>query len=125
MVELLAHLIINAVLLLIVARIVPGLHVKGLGSAIIGAMVLGLVNFLVWPVMVLLTLPLTVLTMGLFLLVINGFMLCLVSMFVPGIRLRGFGSAIVASLLFSLLNFAVAAMIGPQGQTVRMNIGWI
>jgi putative membrane protein len=125
MVELLAHLIINAVLLLIVARIVPGLHVKGLGSAIIGAMVLGLVNFLVWPVMVILTLPLTVLTMGLFLLVINGFMLCLVSMFVPGIRLRGFGSAIVASLLFSLLNFAVAAMIGPQGQTVRMNIGWI
>ena len=111
MVELLLRLTINAVLLLVVSRLVPGLHVEGWGSAFIGAMVLGLVNFFVRPVMVILTFPLTILTLGLFLLVVNAIMLWLVSGLVPGIHLRGFGSAILGSLLFSLLNLAVSAMV--------------
>ena len=111
MVELLVRLIINAALLLIVSRLVPGLYVEGWGSAFIGAMVLGLVNFFVKPVMVILTFPLTILTLGLFLLVVNALMLWLVSGLVPGIHLRGFGSAILASLLFSLLNLAVSSML--------------
>ena len=114
MAELLAHLVITAALLLIVARIVPGVHVEGWGSAFIGAMVLGLVNSFVRPFMVLLTLPLTVLTLGLFLLVVNALMLGLVSMLVPGIQLKGFGSAILGSLLLSLLNLAITALIGPK-----------
>jgi putative membrane protein len=91
MVELLARLIINAVLLLIISWLVPGLYVEGWGSAFMGAIVLGLVNFLVKPVMIILTLPLTMITLGLFLLVINALMLWLVSGLVPGIRLEGFG----------------------------------
>ena len=114
MVELLAHLVITATLLLIVARIVPGVHVEGWGSAFIGAIALGLVNFFVRPLMVLLTLPLTVLTLGLFLLVVNALMLGLVSMLVPGIQLKSFGSAILGSLLLSLLNLAITALIGPE-----------
>ena len=86
MIELLAHLVVNAALLLIVARLVTGLRVEGWGSAFIGALVLGLVNFFVRPVMVILTLPLTVLTLGLFLLIVNACMLWLVSVLVPGIR---------------------------------------
>jgi putative membrane protein len=111
MVELLARLIINAALLLVVSRLVPGLSVEGWGSAFIGAMVLGLVNFFVKPVMVILTFPLTILTLGLFLLVVNALMLWLVSGLVSGIHLRGFGSAILASLLFSLLNLAISAVV--------------
>jgi putative membrane protein len=111
MVELLARLIINAALLLVVSRLVPGLSVEGWGSAFIGAMVLGLVNFFVKPIMVILTFPLTILTLGLFLLVVNALMLWLVSGLVSGIHLRDFGSAILASLLFSLLNLAISAMV--------------
>ena len=111
MVELLARLIINAALLLIISRLVPGLYVEGWGSAFIGAIVLGLVNFFVRPVMVVLTFPLTVVTLGLFLLVVNGLMLWLMAALVPGIQLRGFGSAILGSLLFSLLNLAISSMV--------------
>ena len=115
MVELLARLIINAALLLIVSRLVPGLYVEGWGSALIGAMVLGLVNFFVKPVMVILTFPLTLLTLGLFLLVVNALMLWLVSVLVPGIHLQGFGSAMIGSLLFSLLNLAISSIVRREG----------
>jgi putative membrane protein len=110
-VELLVRLVINAVLLLIVAGMVPGLYVEGWGSAFMGAIVLGPVNFFVKPVMVILTLPLTMITLGLFLLVVNALMLWLVSGLVPGIRLEGFGSAILGSLVLSLLNLAISAIV--------------
>ena len=115
MVELLARLAINAALLLFVARLVPGIYVEGWTAAFIGAMVLGLVNFFVRPVMLILTFPLTIVTMGLFLLVINGFMLWLVSGLVPGIHIRGFGSALLGSLLFSILNLALSALLRRGG----------
>jgi len=115
MIDLLARLIINAALLLFVSRLVPGLYVEGWGSAFIGAIVLGVVNFFVKPVMVILTFPLTIMTLGLFLLVVNALMLWLVSALVPGIHLQGFGSAIVGSLLFSLLNLAVSALVRREG----------
>jgi putative membrane protein len=111
MVELLARLVINAGLLLFVSSLVPGIYVEGWTSALFGAMVLGLVNFFVRPVMVILTFPLTILTLGLFLVVVNGLMLWLVSGLVPGIHLQGFGSAILGSLLFSILNLAISAMM--------------
>jgi len=110
-IELLTRLIINAALLLFISRLVPGLYVEGWGSAFMGAMVLGLVNFFVKPVMVILTLPLTMITLGLFLLVVNALMPWLVSGLVPGIRLEGFGSAILGSLVLSLLNLAISAMV--------------
>ena len=115
MVELLARLVINAALLLFVSRLIPGLYVEGWGSAFIGAVVLGLVNFFVRPVMVILTFPLTILTLGLFLLVVNGLMLWLVAGLVPGIHLQGLGSAILGSLLFSLLNLAISAIVRREG----------
>jgi putative membrane protein len=115
-IELLSRLIINAALLLIISRLVPGLYVEGLGSAFLGAVALGLVNLFVRPVMVILTLPLTIITLGLFLLVVNALMLWLVSGLVPGIRLEGFGSAILGSLLLSLLNLAISAIVKGRGK---------
>ena len=113
MIAFLAHLLITAALLLLVANLVRGIQVAGWGTAFLGAIVLGLVNAFVRPVMVLLTLPLTVLTFGLFLLVVNALMLWLAAALVPGIRVQGFGPALLGSLLLTLLNIAVASLVGP------------
>ncbi|QJD28897.1 phage holin family protein [Methylococcus geothermalis] len=113
MVAFLVHLFFTAALLLLVAHLVRGVEVEGWGSAILGAIMLGLVNAFVRPVMVLLTLPFTILSFGLFLLVINAFMLWMVSVLVPGIRIHGFASALLGSLLLTLLNMGVASLLGP------------
>jgi putative membrane protein len=101
------HLLLTAVLLLVVARVVRGVEIKSFGSALIGALVLGLVNALVRPIMVLLTLPLTILTFGLFLLVINALMFGLAAALVPGIRVRGFLPALFGSVLLTVLNLLI------------------
>lgn len=113
MVAFFVHLLVTAALLLLVANLVSGVRVAGWGEAFLGALVLGLVNAFVRPVMVLLTLPLTVLTFGLFLLVINAIVLWLVAALVPGIEVRGFGPALLGSLLLTVLNVAVALLVGP------------
>jgi putative membrane protein len=107
MLAFLAHLIVTAALLLLVANFVRGVEVHGWGSALIGALVLGFVNAVVRPLMVLLTLPFTILTFGLFLLVVNALMLWLVAALVPGIRIHGFVPALLGSLTLTLLNLAV------------------
>jgi putative membrane protein len=107
-----AHLFITAALLLVVTRLVPGVKVEGWKPAFIGALVMGLTNAVVKPVMIVLTLPLTIITLGLFLLVINALMLRLVGALVPGIKVQGFGSALLGSVVLALLNLAVEAMIG-------------
>ncbi|MDD2767477.1 MAG: phage holin family protein [Methylococcus sp.] len=109
----LVHLFFTAALLLLVAHLVRGVEVEGWGPAILGAIMLGLVNAFVRPVMVLLTLPFTILSFGLFLLVVNAFMLWLVSALVPGVRIQGFAAALFGSLLFTLLNMGVASLMGP------------
>jgi putative membrane protein len=114
MTQFLAHLVITAALLLLVANVVRGVSVQGWGPAILGALALGLVNAFVRPLMVLLTLPLTVLSFGLFLLVVNALMLWLVAALVPGIRVQGFGAALVGSLLLTLLNLGVSALTAPR-----------
>lgn len=107
MVGFLLHLLLTAGAILIVANIVSGVQVSGFGAALIGALVLGLVNAIVKPVMIVLTLPLTILTLGLFLFVLNALMLWLVSAVVPGFQIRGFWAALVGSLLLTLLNIII------------------
>ena len=114
MTQFLAHLFITAALLLLVANLVRGVQVEGWGPAILGALALGLVNAFVRPLMILLTLPLTVVTFGLFLLVVNALMLWLVAALVPGFRVQSFGAALLGSLLLTLLNLGVAALTGPR-----------
>ena len=107
----LEHLMLSAALLLLVSNLVRGVHVQGWGSALIGALVLGFVNAVVRPLMVLLTLPFTILTFGLFPLVVNALMLWLMAALVPGIRVQSFGSALLGSLVLTLLNLAVELLI--------------
>ncbi|SFJ63532.1 phage holin family protein [Planctomicrobium piriforme] len=112
MLEFLAHLFITAALLMLVSNYVKGVSVSGWGPALLGALVLGIVNALVRPVMVLLTLPITIITFGLFLLVINALMLWLVAALVPGIKIQKFGSAFLGALLLAVLNSIIHWMIG-------------
>jgi putative membrane protein len=87
--------------------VVGGVQVSGFGAALIGALILGFVNAFVRPVMILLTLPLTIVTLGLFLFVLNAFMLWLVAALVPGFQISGFGAALLGSLLLTVLNILI------------------
>ena len=113
MIAFVTHLLITAALLLLVANLVRGVQIEGWGAAFLAALVLGLVNAFVRPVMVFLTLPISILTFGLFLLVVNALMLWLAAALVPGVRVNGFTPALLGSLLLTLLNVAVAAVVGP------------
>lgn len=114
----LLHLLVTAALLLLVAHWVSGIEVDNWGAAFIAAIVLGLANAFVRPVMILLTLPLTIVSFGLFLLIVNAFMLWLAAAFTPGVRVEGFGAALVGSLLLTLLNLAIALALGLSMTTV-------
>jgi putative membrane protein len=106
------QLLLTAALLLLVAHFVTGIRIRGWGAAILGALALGIVNAIVRPVMIVLTLPLTILSFGLFLFVVNALMLWLASAFVPGIKIDGFGAALFGSLLLTLLNLVIGALLG-------------
>ena len=107
----LEHLIVTAALLLLVSNLVRGIYVQDFGSALVGALVLGFVNAVVRPLMVLLTMPFTILTFGFFLLVVNALMLWLMAALVSGIRVQGFGPALLGSLALKLLNLAVERLV--------------
>jgi putative membrane protein len=114
MIEFLAHLVISAAMLLVVANVVSGVHIDSWSSAIVGALVLGIVNAVIKPLLVLLTLPLTIVTLGLFLFVVNALVLQLVGAIAPGIKIAGFGPALLGSLLLTILNIGVNAMLGSR-----------
>jgi putative membrane protein len=87
----------------VAAQVLPGIQVDGLWPTVVAALLLGLANVTIRPILLLLTLPLTVLTLGLFALVVNGAMLALVAGLVKGVHVAGFGSAILGAALISLV----------------------
>ncbi len=103
MLTLLARWIVNAAVLLLVAYLYPeGVKVASFGAALLAALVLGLVNAIVRPILVVLTLPVTLLTLGLFLFVINALLFWFVAEVVHGFSVGGFGAALIGSILYSL-----------------------
>jgi putative membrane protein len=98
-----------AAALLLVAQIYPGVVVASFGSAMIAALVLGLFNTLLRPILVLLTLPVTVLTLGLFLFVINALMFYFAASVLQGFHVTGFVAALIGSLLYSLCGLVIDA----------------
>lgn len=98
----------NAIVIMIAAYILSGVHVENLWTALVVALVLGILNVLVKPVLILLTLPLTIVTFGLFLLVINAFVVVLAAHIVPGFTVDNFWWALLFSLLVSLINMVVS-----------------
>ena len=93
-------------------QVVKGIQIDGGKTALIAALVLGLANAFVRPVLVVLTLPLTILTLGLFLIVVNAAMLLLASALVAGFKVKNFKSALLGSLMLALLNIGISAVFG-------------
>ena len=100
-----------AAALLLVAHIYPGVTVGSFGSAMVAALVLGLLNTLLRPILVLLTLPVTVLTLGLFLFVINALMFYFAASMLNGFQVAGFGAALIGSLIYSVCGVVIDAAI--------------
>ena len=106
---LLIRLVINIVAILIIAYLFPKvIRVEGFWAALIAAFLLGVVNAIIRPVLVFLTLPITILTLGLFLLVINGLMLWLVSALVKGFQVNGLWGAVLGSILISIVSWILS-----------------
>ena len=106
---------LNALALMLVAYLYSGVQVTGISAALIAALVLGLVNALIRPILILLTLPVTLLTLGLFIFVINALLFWLVAEMVPGFKVSGFMAALLGSLMFSVITMATSFLI-PDGK---------
>ncbi len=104
-----------AIGLWVASRIVPGVVFTSGESLLWAAVLLGVVNAVVRPVLVFLTFPITILTLGLFLLVINGLMIELVAHFLSGFHVDGLGTAILASLVVSITSWVISWFVGPAG----------
>ena len=102
--------------LYLASSIVPGVTITGTGSFILAALLLGLVNALVRPVAFLMTLPLTILTLGLFLFVLNAAMFGLVAAFLDNFTVSGFWAAIFGAIIVSLTSTVASWFIGPKGR---------
>ena len=106
--------VLNSFALFFVMKLVPGIQIDHFRDLLVATLVLGLLNAVLRPVVLLLTLPVTILTLGLFTLVINGVMFYLAASLVDGFRVTGFGSAFVAALLFSLFSFVLNMVFRPK-----------
>ncbi len=110
------RLVINALALLAVAYVVPGVHVVGFGAALIAAIVLGIVNAILKPILIILSLPIEILTLGLFTFVINALLFWLVAHFVPGFTVDGFLAAFLGALLLTVVSFLLSQLIRAAEQ---------
>jgi len=106
--------LINTIALIVVAYLVKGIAVASFTAALVAALILGLINAVIRPILVLLTLPVTILTLGLFLFVINALLFWLVAEIVQGFRVTGFVDALVGSILYSLITLVTSWLLFPR-----------
>jgi putative membrane protein len=117
-----ARLILNGIAIVVAAWIVPGLQLTGVLPALVAGAILGVVNALVRPVLVILTLPLTLVTLGLFIFVINALCLGLTAAIVPGFEISGFAAAFFGALLITIVSWILNGVFAsdlPEHRTHR------
>ena len=112
----LVRLFLNALALLLVSTVIPGIEVRGVLPALSAAFFLGVVNAVVRPVLVILTLPLTIMTLGLFIPLLNAALLKLVSLMIQGFEVHGFWSAVFGAILLSLISGLLNLFINDRGR---------
>ena len=110
------RLVITALGLWAAATIVPGVTIVGVGTLLLAALLLGIVNAIIRPIILILTLPLTVLTLGLFILVVNGISLALVAWVLPGFTVGGLVPAVLGSIVVGLTSWFASTFIGGSGR---------
>lgn len=103
--------LINTAALVAVAYLMPSIRVESFATALVAALVLGLVNAIVRPVLVVLTLPVTILTLGLFIFVLNGLLFWAVGSFVEGFTVQGFWAGVLGAIVFSLVSWLLSALV--------------
>ena len=116
----LVRLLITALGLWVAAAIIPGITITGVGTLVVSALLLGLVNALIRPIILILTLPLTVLTLGLFILVVNGISLGIVAWLVPGFHVAGLLAATLGAIIVGLTGWFASAFVGGSGRIERI-----
>ena len=109
---------VNIVAIVLAARLVRGIEVDGVLSAVAAGLLLGVVNAVVRPVLLVLTLPITLVTLGLFLFVLNGICFWLVAAVVKGFAVTGFWPAVLGALIVSILSWVVTVLISDSGKVV-------
>jgi putative membrane protein len=114
--------LVCALALHLTASIVKGIEIHGLGALLLAAAVIGVINAVVRPAVLVLTLPLSVLSLGLFVLVVNAAMLALASAFVPGFEVHGFWAALWGWLVLSLFTFLINLLIGEHGRIELIHV---
>ncbi len=103
--------LINAASLIAVAYLMPSISVADFTTALVAALILGLVNAVIRPVLVLLTLPVTILTLGLFIFVINGLLFWFVGSFIQGFVVAGFWAGVLGAMVYSLISWLLSALV--------------
>lgn len=111
MMKIIARLVLNALALMLIAYLIPGVLVRDFPIALLAALIIGLVNALIRPLIGLLSLPITILTLGLFSLVLNALMFWLAAYLAPGFEVAGFVPAFWGGLVFSVISWATNAAI--------------
>lgn len=109
--KLLLAWIINTVSLIAVAYLMPSISVSGFTTALVAALVLGLVNTFIRPILVLLTLPVTIVTLGIFIFVINGLLFWFVGSFIEGFVVAGFWAGVFGAIVYSLISWLLSALL--------------
>jgi putative membrane protein len=117
----LLRLLITALGLWVADQLLSGITITGTGALIVSALLLGIVNAVIRPVILILTLPLTVLTLGFFVLIVNGISLAIAAWLVPGFHIAGLWSATLGAIIVGLTSWAASAFIGGSGRIERMN----
>jgi len=103
--------LVSGLAIIITAYLLPGVKLTGFFAALVTALILGLINAFIRPVLILLTLPLNILTLGLFTLVINALLIMLAAAIVPGFAVQGFWWALLFGLVLAIVNYALGAMV--------------
>jgi putative membrane protein len=106
--------LINTVSLIAVAYLMPSIGVSSFGAALVAALILGLVNAVIRPILILLTLPATILTLGLFIFIINGLLFWFVGSFIQGFVVAGFWAGVFGAIVYSLISWLLSALLLPS-----------
>jgi putative membrane protein len=114
------RVLVNAAALWVASVIVPGVGLRDVPSTLLAAFVLGIINAFVRPILIVLTLPITLLTLGLFIFVLNAFCLWLTSRLVSGFVVEGWGSALLGALVISIASWVLTAFVSDAGRWRRI-----
>jgi len=109
--------VVSGLAVIIAAYLLPGVQIEGFLAALVTALILGLINAIIRPILILLTLPLNILTLGLFTFVINALLIMLAAVIVPGFAVQGFWWALLFGIVLAIVNFALGPLLKSSSST--------